>query len=46
MPLGLEVGLGPGYIVLEWDPATHENGYINPPPLFGPCMATVAYLSY
>ena len=34
MPLGVEVGLGPGYIVLQWDPAPHENGYINPSPSF------------
>jgi len=30
MPLGTEVGLGPGDIVLDGDPA--------PPPIFGPCL--------
>jgi len=25
MALGIEVGLGPGYIVLDWDPALSPN---------------------
>ena len=31
MPLGTEVGLGSGHIVLDGDP-------IKAPPLFGPCL--------
>ena len=27
MPLGTEVGLGPGDIVLDWDPAPPERGH-------------------
>jgi len=47
MPLGTEVGLGPGYIVLDGDPAplrcTEEA---QQPPLFGLlCSGTVAHLS-
>jgi len=30
MPLGMEVGLGPGHIVLDGDPAAL--------PIFGPCL--------
>jgi len=30
MPLGLEVGLGPGHIVLDGDP--HGNGHSSPRP--------------
>ena len=26
MPLGTEVGLGPGYIVLDGNPAAHQKG--------------------
>ena len=37
MPLGTEVGLGPGAIVLDGDPAPSENEYSSPP-LFGPCL--------
>jgi len=30
MPLGTEVGLGPGHIVLDWDPAPHtERGTVR-----------------
>ena len=30
MPLGSEVGLGPGHIVLDGDPAAHGKGHISP----------------
>ena len=36
MPLGTEVGLGPGDIVLDGDPAPPIKG--TAPPLFGPCL--------
>jgi len=32
MPLGLEVGLGPGHIVLDGDPSPKKHN----PPIFGP----------
>ena len=35
---GTEVGLGPGDIVLDGDPAPPEKGAQKPPPLFGPCL--------
>ena len=35
MPLGTEVGLGPGDIVLEEDAALKRG---IAPPLFGPCL--------
>jgi len=35
MPLGTEVGLGPGDIVLDEDPAPPQKGAQQPPPLFG-----------
>ena len=37
MPVGTEVGLGPGVIVLDGDPAPPRNG-AGQPPLFGPCL--------
>jgi len=36
MPLGTEVGLGPGDIVLDGDPAPLKGG--TAPSLFGPCI--------
>jgi len=36
MPLGMEVGLGPGRIVLHGDPAPPSKG--EQPPNFGPCL--------
>ena len=37
MPLGVEVGLGPGDFLLDWDPAPpRKNG--AQPPIFGPCL--------
>ena len=36
MPLGMEVGLGPGHIVLDGDSAPLKIG--AQPPLFGPCL--------
>jgi len=45
MPLGTEVSLGPGDIVLDGDPLPHGKGH-NRPPLFGPfCSGTVALSS-
>jgi len=39
MPLGMEVGLGPGYIVLDGDPAPLPKKGAEPLPLiFGPCL--------
>jgi len=38
MPLGMEVGLGPGNIVLDGDPAPPWKGAQQPPPLFSPCL--------
>jgi len=32
MPLGTEVGVGPGDIVLDGDPALHVKGHNSPPP--------------
>jgi len=34
MPLGMEVGLGPGDFVFDWDPATPEKMAHPPPPNF------------
>jgi len=34
MPLGMEVGLGLGYIVLDGDPPPQRGT----PPIFGPCL--------
>ena len=36
-PLGTEVDLGPGHIVLDGDPAPPAKGAQQPPP-FGPCL--------
>jgi len=39
MPLCMEVGLGPGHIVLDGDPAPlPKNGGTAPSPIFGPCL--------
>jgi len=38
MPLGTEVGLGPGQIVLDEDPAPSQKGGGAPSPIFGPCL--------
>jgi len=37
MPLGTEVGLGPGYIVLDGDPAPLPKKGAQLP-IFGPCL--------
>jgi len=37
MPLGMEVGLGPGHVVLDGDPAPLERGTAASP-LFGPAL--------
>ena len=38
VPLGTEVGLGPGAIVLDGAPAPPERGSAPPPPNFGPSI--------
>jgi len=38
MKLGMEIGLGPGHIVLDGDPATPNGNGHNSLPLFGPCL--------
>jgi len=38
MPLGVEVGLGQGNIVLYGDLASPTESGTAPPPLFGPCL--------
>jgi len=35
MKLGMEVGLGPGHIELDEDPAPLKE---HSPPIFGPCL--------
>ena len=37
-PLGTEVGIGAGHIVLDGFPALRERGTAHPPPLLGPCL--------
>ena len=37
MNLGIQVGLGPGHIVLDGDPATLPKE-AEPPPIFGPYL--------
>ena len=36
MPLGTEVGLGPGDIVLDGAQLPHKKGHARP--IFGPCL--------
>ena len=36
-PLGTEIDLGPGHIVLDGGPSAPRNGHSSPP-LFGPCL--------
>jgi len=38
MALGMEVGLGPGHIVLDGDPAPLPKKGTEPPPIFGPSI--------
>jgi len=38
MPLGMEVGLGPGNFVLDGDPAPLPKKRVKPPPIFGACL--------
>jgi len=38
MALGVEVGLGPGHIVLDGDPATLPKKGAEPPPIFDPFL--------
>jgi len=50
MPLGTEIGLGPGDIVLDGDPAPPPRNvgkkHSSPSPFFGPlCSSTVDHLS-
>jgi len=37
MPLGMQVGLGPGHIVLDWDPAPLPKRGAQPP-IFSLCL--------
>jgi len=46
MPLGTEVDLGPGHIVLDGVPALRERGTAAPPSRPMSMVATVAHLSY
>jgi len=49
MPLGTDVGLGPGDIVLDGDPAPPGKGTQQPPPTSARVYCdpqTVAHLSY
>jgi len=38
MPLAMEIGLSPGDIVLDGDPAPHRKEHSSPPPLFDPLL--------
>jgi len=38
MPLGKEVGLGPGHSVLDGDRVGTQRPPQHPSPLFGPCL--------
>ena len=38
MAPGMEVGLGPGHILLDGDPATPPQKKGGLPPIFGPCL--------
>ena len=38
MPLGTDVGLSTGDIVLDGIQLPHGKGHSSPPPLFGPCL--------
>jgi len=48
LKLGVKVGLGPGHIVLDGDPAPPTETGTVAPPLFGHvyCGQTVTHLSY
>jgi len=47
VPLGTEVGLGPGHIVLDGDPAPHVKWHRTPPHFSAHvyCDQTVAHLN-
>ena len=45
-PLGMEVDLGTGHIVLDGDPAPLQNGHSSPLLFLAHVVATVAHLSY
>jgi len=38
MALDIEVGLGPSYIVLDWDPVPSQKGGGAPSQIFGPFL--------
>jgi len=38
MPLGMEVGVGPGDFVLDGDPASSPKKAHSSHPIFGPCL--------
>jgi len=47
-PLGMEVDVNPGHILLDGDPAPPRKGHSSPPPSFRPMalVAMVTHLSY
>jgi len=44
IPLGTEVGVGLGYIVLDVDPAPHGKGHSGPPLTFRPMTIVAKWL--
>jgi len=38
MKFSMQVGLGPGHIVLDGDPGAPPSTGAQPPPIFGPCL--------
>ena len=46
VPLGMEVGLGPGDFVLDGDPAPLRKKMTQPPPNFWPMSINVATVAY
>jgi len=44
MALGIEMGLGPGYIVLDWDPTPSPKKGAEPPPNFWPISVVAKWL--
>jgi len=38
MPLGMEVGLGPGRFCVQWGPICPQKKAHPPQPIFGPCL--------
>ena len=38
MPLGMDVGLGPGHVTIDGTELPQTRGHSSPPPIFGPCL--------